>query len=230
MFILSYLFCIFLFITSFKYSITFDLTDLSLFNLTLDPAIQYGHIYDSLMNLFYETSTINIAYTNQFTVCDQYIQSIIEQQPNGENASQLYQIFDFSGKQSGELGQEFECLRHHFDYFLVLFNISLSKSKEIYDDANAFSFFNPKRTFMGLCIPHECLEFTMSLFNTTHINDKLVSYLEDSFGFSGSEVMLDFDYNTEVTDMRKRTTALSGISFTVISLLSLSITSLSTSS
>ena len=222
MFILSYLFCIFLFITSFKYSITFDLTDLSLFNLTLDPAIQYGHIYDSLMNLFYETSTINIAYTNQFTVCDQYIQNIIEQQPNGENASQLYQIFDFSGKQSGELGQEFECLRHHYDYFLVLFNISLSKSKEISDDANAFSFFNPKRTFMGLCIPHECLEFTMSLFNTTYINEKLVPYLEDSFGFSGSEVMLDFDYNTEVTDMRKRTTALSGISFTVISLLSLS--------
>ena len=62
----------------------------------------------------------------------------------------------------------------------------------------------------------------MSLFNTTVINDNLIPYLEESFGFSGSEVMLDFDYNTSVTDMRKRTTALSGISFTAISLFSVS--------
>ena len=70
MFILSYLFSICLFITSFNYSITFDLTNIPSFNFTLDPAIQYAHLKESLLNLFYETSSNNLAYTNQFIICN----------------------------------------------------------------------------------------------------------------------------------------------------------------
>ena len=203
-------------------SFSIDINSLTLLNeLKIDPVIQYSNIYDNLISLFYETSNINIAYTEQFITCNTYITELIEEQPNGANANQLYHIFDFSGKQSGELGQESECLRSDLKYFLLLFNISVSRTKEISEDANSIAFLNPSRSFIGMCIPGICLDFAMTLFNTTLINAKLTDYLYDSFGIIGTEVMLDFSLNTSVTDSRIRSSAFSEVSFFVLSSISI---------
>ncbi len=109
---------------------------------------KYNKLFHYLFN-YYNPSVEN---TNECFLNNNYIFT-----------RKLYYIYEYTGKQIGDIGQEGNCEFHGLTYFLFNFerNISLSEYSDDYDVKN---FIQPIRSYMGICIPYQCINSFIDLF------------------------------------------------------------------
>ena len=103
----------------------------------------------------------------------------------------FYYISEYTGKQTGDLGHEGNCEFHGLTYFLFTFDQNISVHN-FSDDFNVKNFINPNHSYIGICIPYQCINSFIDLFcNKSQSN---FSELVHSFNNYNTEILLTKKY------------------------------------
>ena len=103
----------------------------------------------------------------------------------------FYYISEYTGKQTGDLGHEGNCEFHGLTYFLFTFDQNISVHN-FSDDFNVKNFINPNHSYIGICLPYQCINSFIDLFcNKSQSN---FSELVHSFNNYNTEILLTKKY------------------------------------
>lgn len=118
--------------------------------------------------------TINQSYINEvlfdepcFNYSWQQLISSIYNFTNNDTKNNLTNIYQYSGKDLGELGDEEECTNKNYTYVLANYTINLSKADAYYEEDDILSFLNKTKYYTGLCLLKGWDEQIKKIFNST---------------------------------------------------------------
>ena len=75
----------------------------------------------------------------------------------------LYYIYEYTGKQIGDFGHEGNCEFHGLTYFLFNFDQNILVHN-FSDDFSVKYFINPIHSYIGICVPYQCINSFIDLF------------------------------------------------------------------
>lgn len=169
-------------------------------------------ILTELYNFFMAHTDPEISYMEQCSICENAIDKYISE----KNIAHLWNMFEFSGKTYGELGQEDECIYHNLVYLLLKYNLIIDKLSNISDDGEIIKYLNKTNYYTGFCIIPECVDYLSVLVNST-LDHQFTSYLEETLGINNIEVFLDYNYNFTTIGKKLSTSKIEDIIFAVLS-------------
>lgn len=117
----------------------------------------------SLVSFIFNFTDPNIINSSEMSVCVSKLREIAYQVKFNP---EIFQLFDYSGKEFLDVGNENECIANNFTYFLFNAVISPQKITPIkYPKNELFSFLASKYAYYGLCIKSECINLIKNIFN-----------------------------------------------------------------
>ena len=123
------------------------------------------------------------------------------------NYTYLWNMFDYSGKTYGELGQEDECTYQNYVYLLLKYDLLIDQLSKNSDDGKIIKYLNKTNYYTGFCIIPDCVDYLAILVNST-LDYPMTSYLEENLGINNFEVFLDYDYNFTTIEKKLKTSKL----------------------
>ena len=173
---------------------------------------QNESILTELYNFFVSHTDPTISYTEQYTMCEKAITKYI----STSNYTYLWNMFDYSGKTYGELGQEDECTYQNYVYLLLKYDLLIDQLSKNSDDGKIIKYLNKTNYYTGFCIITDCVDYLAILVNST-LDYPMTSYLEENLGINNFEVFLDYDYNFTTIEKKLKTSKLEDTIFAVLS-------------
>ena len=177
---------------------------------------QESSFYEKIYKFFEDRSDPSITYYEQFSNCSEAFSKISPQN--------MTAIFDYTGKQFGELGNEDECGELKLTYFLLLYDLNLTFLANT-DNGKVLNYLNKTHYYTGVCILPQCVDFMIMMFNSTY-NKPFTEYLSKEMGMDNTSILLDFDYISTLYDRRRKISYFDNVCFSVYTILSLTFVSI----